>query len=170
MEQVQHLIEKCLVMRMSRDDTVHALASRAGIRPLVTLTGSLSLSLSLSLSTRQRRIRCRAPFELWWIVGCSLSALSLLISFSICMLISSSLFMFISFSLPPSLSSLCVSVSLTHFLFPIRPYILVVTRKKLSVTLSLSLSLSLCIYLSIDLSLCISPCEYTLNKISLDFC
>ncbi|CAA7402274.1 unnamed protein product [Spirodela intermedia] len=35
---VQHLIEKCLVLRMSWDDTVHALARRAGIRPLITLT------------------------------------------------------------------------------------------------------------------------------------
>ncbi|XP_010248515.1 PREDICTED: uncharacterized protein LOC104591411 [Nelumbo nucifera] len=35
---VQHLIERCLLLRMSRDDCVEALAEHARIRPLVTLT------------------------------------------------------------------------------------------------------------------------------------
>ncbi|XP_077221048.1 uncharacterized protein LOC143854826 isoform X2 [Tasmannia lanceolata] len=35
---VQHLIERCLILRMSRDDCVEALAEHASIRPLVTLT------------------------------------------------------------------------------------------------------------------------------------
>nr|WCD39200.1 hypothetical protein [Annona squamosa]WCD39203.1 hypothetical protein [Annona squamosa] len=35
---VQHLIERCLLLRMSRDDCVEALAAHASIRPLVTLT------------------------------------------------------------------------------------------------------------------------------------
>ncbi|XP_042497185.1 uncharacterized protein LOC122076001 isoform X2 [Macadamia integrifolia] len=46
---VQHLIERCLLLRMSRDDCIEALAEHASIRPLITLTG-LSLSLSLYLS------------------------------------------------------------------------------------------------------------------------
>ncbi|XP_031500802.1 uncharacterized protein LOC116264616 isoform X4 [Nymphaea colorata] len=35
---VQHLIERCLILRMARDDCVQALARHAGIEPLVTLT------------------------------------------------------------------------------------------------------------------------------------
>ncbi|KAK1322596.1 hypothetical protein QJS10_CPA03g00363 [Acorus calamus] len=35
---VQHLIERCLILHMSRDDCVEALARHANIRPLVTLT------------------------------------------------------------------------------------------------------------------------------------
>ncbi|XP_078431241.1 uncharacterized protein LOC144703039 [Wolffia australiana] len=35
---VQHLIEKCLVLGMGRDDTAQALSTRAGIPPLITLT------------------------------------------------------------------------------------------------------------------------------------
>ncbi|CAN6453155.1 unnamed protein product [Victoria cruziana] len=35
---VQHLIERCLIFRMSRDDCVQALSRHAGIEPLVTLT------------------------------------------------------------------------------------------------------------------------------------
>ncbi|KAM0950889.1 putative angiotensin-converting enzyme 2 [Dioscorea sansibarensis] len=34
---VQHLIERCLILRMSRDDCVQALAEYACIRPHVTL-------------------------------------------------------------------------------------------------------------------------------------
>ncbi|KAH7654657.1 Angiotensin-converting enzyme 2 protein [Dioscorea alata] len=34
---VQHLIERCLILRMNRDDCVQALAQHACIRPLVTL-------------------------------------------------------------------------------------------------------------------------------------
>ncbi|XP_031500799.1 uncharacterized protein LOC116264616 isoform X2 [Nymphaea colorata] len=40
---VQHLIERCLILRMARDDCVQALARHAGIEPLVTLTGDPSL-------------------------------------------------------------------------------------------------------------------------------
>ncbi|XP_059656143.1 uncharacterized protein LOC132303084 isoform X2 [Cornus florida] len=35
---VQHLIERCLLFHMSRDQCIKALAEHAGIRPLVTLT------------------------------------------------------------------------------------------------------------------------------------
>ncbi|XP_031386404.1 uncharacterized protein LOC116199950 [Punica granatum] len=35
---VQHLIERCLMLHMSRDQCIKALEERAGIRPLVTLT------------------------------------------------------------------------------------------------------------------------------------
>ncbi|KAJ4972622.1 hypothetical protein NE237_005796 [Protea cynaroides] len=35
---VQHLIERCLLLGMNRDDCVQALAHHASIRPLVTLT------------------------------------------------------------------------------------------------------------------------------------
>ncbi|XP_020105625.1 uncharacterized protein LOC109722144 isoform X2 [Ananas comosus] len=35
---VQHLIERCLLLHMTREDCVRALAKRANIRPLVTLT------------------------------------------------------------------------------------------------------------------------------------
>ncbi|KAJ0975981.1 hypothetical protein J5N97_017946 [Dioscorea zingiberensis] len=35
---VQHLIERCIILRMSREDCVRALAEHACIRPLVTLT------------------------------------------------------------------------------------------------------------------------------------
>ncbi|KAF3784960.1 hypothetical protein EJ110_NYTH24943 [Nymphaea thermarum] len=37
--EVQHLIERCLILRMGRDDCVEALAQHANIEPLVTLTG-----------------------------------------------------------------------------------------------------------------------------------
>ncbi|XP_034688739.1 uncharacterized protein LOC117916562 isoform X3 [Vitis riparia] len=36
---VQHLIERCLLLRMSRDQCIKALAEHARIWPLVTLTG-----------------------------------------------------------------------------------------------------------------------------------
>ncbi|KAF8390440.1 hypothetical protein HHK36_024966 [Tetracentron sinense] len=36
---VQHLIERCLLLQMSRNDCIAALAEHASIRPLVTLTG-----------------------------------------------------------------------------------------------------------------------------------
>ncbi|RWR85645.1 hypothetical protein CKAN_01451600 [Cinnamomum micranthum f. kanehirae] len=36
--QVQHLIETCLILGMSRADCVEALAEHAHIRPLITLT------------------------------------------------------------------------------------------------------------------------------------
>ncbi|KAJ8631170.1 hypothetical protein MRB53_024493 [Persea americana] len=35
---VQHLIETCLILGMSREDCVEALAEHAHIRPLITLT------------------------------------------------------------------------------------------------------------------------------------
>ncbi|XP_059447411.1 uncharacterized protein LOC132178857 [Corylus avellana] len=35
---VQHLIERCLLLHMSRDQCIKALAERANIRPVVTLT------------------------------------------------------------------------------------------------------------------------------------
>ncbi|CAK9312357.1 unnamed protein product [Citrullus colocynthis] len=35
---VQHLIERCLLFHMSRDECVKALAHHANIRPLITLT------------------------------------------------------------------------------------------------------------------------------------
>ncbi|XP_020257489.1 uncharacterized protein LOC109834013 [Asparagus officinalis] len=35
---VQHLIERCLLLRMSQDGCVKALAERASIEPLITLT------------------------------------------------------------------------------------------------------------------------------------
>ncbi|KAL0558227.1 hypothetical protein IC582_006799 [Cucumis melo] len=35
---VQHLIERCLLLHMSRDECVKALAHHANIRPLITLT------------------------------------------------------------------------------------------------------------------------------------
>lgn len=40
------MIERCLILRMSQDECVEALARHARIQPLVTLTG-ISLSLSL---------------------------------------------------------------------------------------------------------------------------
>ncbi|KAK3017108.1 hypothetical protein RJ639_006958 [Escallonia herrerae] len=39
---VQHLIERCLLLHMDRDQCIKALAEHAKIRPLITLTGSLS--------------------------------------------------------------------------------------------------------------------------------
>ncbi|KAL7171527.1 hypothetical protein ACSBR2_036226 [Camellia fascicularis] len=47
---VQHLIERCLLLHMNRDQCIKALAEHASVQPLVTLTGPLSISLSLSLS------------------------------------------------------------------------------------------------------------------------
>ena len=38
--QVQHLIERCLLLQMNRDQCIKALAEHAKIKPLVTLTGS----------------------------------------------------------------------------------------------------------------------------------
>ncbi|KAF8037574.1 hypothetical protein BT93_B0455 [Corymbia citriodora subsp. variegata] len=35
---VQHLIERCLLFHMSRDDCIQALAKHASIQPVVTLT------------------------------------------------------------------------------------------------------------------------------------
>ncbi|CAB4264344.1 unnamed protein product [Prunus armeniaca] len=35
---VQHLIERCLLLHMSRDQCIKALAEHASIRPIVTLT------------------------------------------------------------------------------------------------------------------------------------
>ncbi|KAJ8758990.1 hypothetical protein K2173_003228 [Erythroxylum novogranatense] len=35
---VQHLIERCLLLQMTRDQCIKALAEHANIRPLVTLT------------------------------------------------------------------------------------------------------------------------------------
>ncbi|XP_031277047.1 uncharacterized protein LOC116135468 isoform X2 [Pistacia vera] len=35
---VQHLIERCLLLHMNRDQCIKALAEHANIRPLVTLT------------------------------------------------------------------------------------------------------------------------------------
>ncbi|XAR65083.1 Angiotensin-converting enzyme 2 [Bertholletia excelsa] len=35
---VQHLIERCLLLRMNRDQCIKALAEHASVRPLVTLT------------------------------------------------------------------------------------------------------------------------------------
>uniref|UniRef100_A0A7C8YD16 Angiotensin-converting enzyme 2 n=1 Tax=Opuntia streptacantha TaxID=393608 RepID=A0A7C8YD16_OPUST len=35
---VQHLIERCLLLRMDRDQCIKALADHAKIRPLITLT------------------------------------------------------------------------------------------------------------------------------------
>ncbi|CAK9182760.1 unnamed protein product [Ilex paraguariensis] len=35
---VQHLIERCLLLHMDRDQCIKAIAEQAGIRPLVTLT------------------------------------------------------------------------------------------------------------------------------------
>ncbi|KAG1347022.1 hypothetical protein COCNU_06G008510 [Cocos nucifera] len=35
---VQHLIERCLLFHMTQDDCIKALAERAGILPIVTLT------------------------------------------------------------------------------------------------------------------------------------
>ncbi|XP_023538194.1 uncharacterized protein LOC111799040 isoform X1 [Cucurbita pepo subsp. pepo] len=35
---IQHLIERCLLLHMSRDECVKALARHANIRPLITLT------------------------------------------------------------------------------------------------------------------------------------
>jgi hypothetical protein len=40
-KQVQHLIERCLLLHMSRDQCVKALAKHASVHPLVTLTGHL---------------------------------------------------------------------------------------------------------------------------------
>ncbi|KAK4598021.1 hypothetical protein RGQ29_015508 [Quercus rubra] len=36
---VQHLIERCLLLHMNRDQCIKALAEHASIRPLITLTG-----------------------------------------------------------------------------------------------------------------------------------
>ncbi|KAG5534905.1 hypothetical protein RHGRI_022875 [Rhododendron griersonianum] len=35
---VQHMIERCLLFHMTRDDCIRALAKNAGIQPLVTIT------------------------------------------------------------------------------------------------------------------------------------
>ncbi|MCL7025784.1 hypothetical protein MKW94_010730 [Papaver nudicaule] len=35
---VQHLIERCLLLRMSQDQCIEALSTRANIQPLITLT------------------------------------------------------------------------------------------------------------------------------------
>ncbi|GLU02070.1 hypothetical protein SLE2022_193400 [Rubroshorea leprosula] len=49
--QVQHMIERCLLLHMSRDDCVMALAKHARIEPVITLTGmQQSLAGSTSLS------------------------------------------------------------------------------------------------------------------------
>ncbi|KAF3784458.1 hypothetical protein EJ110_NYTH30101 [Nymphaea thermarum] len=52
---VQHLIERCLILRMGRDDCVQALARHAGIEPLVTLTGDPSLPFSVMPVTSDLR-------------------------------------------------------------------------------------------------------------------
>ncbi|KAF8040793.1 hypothetical protein BT93_B2886 [Corymbia citriodora subsp. variegata] len=36
---VQHLIERCLLLRMTRDQCIKALSCHAGIHPIVTFTG-----------------------------------------------------------------------------------------------------------------------------------
>ncbi|KAF7124230.1 hypothetical protein RHSIM_Rhsim12G0114300 [Rhododendron simsii] len=36
--QVQHLIERCLLLHMNRDECIKALADHASVQPLVTLT------------------------------------------------------------------------------------------------------------------------------------
>lgn len=43
--QVQNLIERCLIFHMSQDQCIKALAEHAGIKPLVTITGSIVFSL-----------------------------------------------------------------------------------------------------------------------------
>ncbi|KAF8378269.1 hypothetical protein HHK36_029608 [Tetracentron sinense] len=48
--QVQILIERCLLLAMSRDDCIEALAEYASIRPVVTLTGMQNMLCSFSLS------------------------------------------------------------------------------------------------------------------------
>ncbi|WRX20114.1 Conserved hypothetical protein CHP01589 [Theobroma cacao] len=47
---VQHMIERCLLFQMSRDDCVKALAKHAKIEPIITLTGKVLLLLSLAWS------------------------------------------------------------------------------------------------------------------------
>nr|KJB75727.1 hypothetical protein B456_012G063200 [Gossypium raimondii] len=37
---VQHMIERCLLLQMSRDDCVKALAKHAKIEPIISLTDS----------------------------------------------------------------------------------------------------------------------------------
>lgn len=44
--QVQHMIEKCLIFHMSKEECVEALSKHANITPVITSTG-FSLSLSL---------------------------------------------------------------------------------------------------------------------------
>lgn len=51
--QVQHLIERCLLLHMSPDECAKALAHHANIRPLITLTGPNSLSCTLCISKFQ---------------------------------------------------------------------------------------------------------------------
>ncbi|KAK6256448.1 hypothetical protein SCA6_017753 [Theobroma cacao] len=41
---VQHMIERCLLFQMSRDDCVKALAKHAKIEPIITLTGKFGKS------------------------------------------------------------------------------------------------------------------------------
>lgn len=41
-DQVQHLIERCLLLYMDRDDCVKALAKYAHVKPVITLTGETS--------------------------------------------------------------------------------------------------------------------------------
>ncbi|MQL91593.1 hypothetical protein Taro_024208 [Colocasia esculenta] len=66
-DEVQHLIERCLLLCMSRDDTVEALAKHASIRPLVTLTDSCSdavdgfCSLEGATEREQRILSCLFP-------------------------------------------------------------------------------------------------------------
>ncbi|KAM7484223.1 hypothetical protein LguiA_000232 [Lonicera macranthoides] len=39
---VQHLIERCLILHMDRDQCIKALAEHASIRPLITFTGTFT--------------------------------------------------------------------------------------------------------------------------------
>jgi uncharacterized protein (TIGR01589 family) len=51
---VQHMIEKCLIFHMSKEECVEALSKHANITPVITSTGfnsSLSLSSFLILFT-----------------------------------------------------------------------------------------------------------------------
>lgn len=47
--QVQHLIERCLILHMDRDQCIKALSEHAGIRPPVTLTGFVLLNFRLDI-------------------------------------------------------------------------------------------------------------------------
>lgn len=67
--QVQHLIERCLLLHMTLDQCIKALQEHASIRPLITLTGSsLTSSPSLSLCVCVWHVIWRVLLAPSWLV------------------------------------------------------------------------------------------------------
>lgn len=56
--QVHHMIEKCLIFKMSKQECMEALSKHANIQPVITSTGH---SLSLSLSCKYVSIEIDQP-------------------------------------------------------------------------------------------------------------